>query len=74
MASRQLNIRLDASSADELEAHAFLRRVPVAALARDVLREFLDRVRDEPGLEGALVARAEHDRQRHGKVTHLHHP
>jgi hypothetical protein len=64
MASRQLNIRLDSSAGDQLDAHAFLRRVPAAALARDVILEFLREARDEPGLAEAMTARAERDRTR----------
>lgn len=65
MASRQLNIRLDAVAMDELEAHAFLRRLPAAALARDIVLKFLRETRDAPGLESAMMARADHD----GKST-----
>lgn len=62
MVSRQLNIRLDPAANEELEAHAYLHRVPVAAFARDLILKFLEERRDEPGLEAALEARAEHDR------------
>jgi hypothetical protein len=61
VASRQLNIRLDPVAADELEAHAFLRREPVTNLARDVIMKFLDDRRDEPGMDTARRARAEYE-------------
>jgi len=69
MASRQLNIRLEPSAADELEAHAFLRRVPAATVARDVILKFLREARNEPGLDTARKARAEHDRARRQEET-----
>ena len=62
MTSRQLNIRLDPSEADELEVHAFLRRVPTTTVARDVILKFLREARDEPGLDTARKARAEYER------------
>jgi hypothetical protein len=62
MASRQLNIRLNEAAIEELEAHAFLRRVQPATFARDIILNFLRDHRDEPGLEGAMKARADHDR------------
>jgi hypothetical protein len=61
MSTRQVNIRLDAIAADELEAHAFLRRLPAASLARDVIMQFLDDKRDEPGMETARRARVEYE-------------
>lgn len=78
MTSRQLNIRLDPAAADELEVHAFLRRVPAATVARDVILKFLHQARDEPGLDTARRARAEYDqamgaRQEEG-VTQLRPP
>jgi hypothetical protein len=66
MAGRQLNIRLDPAAADELEVHAFLRRQPAANVARDVIMEFLEARRDEPGMETARRARAEYEA---GSVT-----
>lgn len=73
MTSRQLNIRLEAAAIDELEAHAFLRRIPPGAFARDVILKFLQEARDEPGLEAAMKARADHDRasRQRRKVTPL---
>lgn len=73
MASRQLNIRLDEAAAEELEAHAFLRRAQPAALARDIILNFLRDNGDEPGLEAAMKSRADHDRasRRRAKVTPL---
>jgi hypothetical protein len=61
MASRQLNIRLDSTAMDELEAHAFLRRVPATTMARDVIMGFLREAQDEPGLDTARRARDEYD-------------
>lgn len=71
MASRQLNIRLDDAATEELEAHAFLRRVPPAALARDIILNFLRDNSDEQGLEAAINSRADHDRasRQRAKVT-----
>lgn len=60
-AGRQLNIRLSAAARDRLEALAFVRRTPSSTLARDILLDYLHRYQDEPGLEAALVALAEHD-------------
>ena len=60
-AGRQLNIRLSPAARDRLEALAFVRRVPSATLARDIVLDYLDRYRDEPGLQGALAALSEHD-------------
>lgn len=73
MAGRQLNIRLDEAAIDELEAHAFLRRVPPAALAREIILDFLRDNGDEPGLEAAKMSRADHDRasRQQAKVTPL---
>lgn len=73
MASRQLNIRLDERAAEELEAHAYLRRVQPAALARDIILAFLRDNGDEAGLEAAMKSRAEHDRvsRQRAKVTPL---
>jgi hypothetical protein len=73
VASRQLNIRLDEAAIEELEAHAFLRRVQPAALARDIILNFLRDNSDEPSLEAAMKSRADHDRvsQRQAKVTPL---
>lgn len=73
MASRQLNIRLDEAAIEELEAHAFLHRVPPAALARDIILNFLRDNGDESGLEAAMKSRADHDRvsRRQAKVTPL---
>jgi hypothetical protein len=62
VAGRQLNIRLDEAAIDEFEAHAFLRRVQPAALAREVILNFLRDNGDEPGLEAAKKSRADHDR------------
>lgn len=64
MASRQLNIRLEPAAADELEVHAFLRRVPAATVARDVILKFLREAQDEPGMDTARKARTEHDQAR----------
>jgi predicted transcriptional regulator len=58
---RQLNIRLSPAARDRLEALAFLRRVPSSTLARDIVLEYLERFRDEPGLQAALKALIEHD-------------
>jgi hypothetical protein len=73
VASRQLNIRLDAAATEEFEAHAFLRRVQPAALAREIILDFLRDNGDEPGLQAAMESRADHDRvSRQGaKVTPL---
>lgn len=73
MAGRQLNIRLDEPAVDELEAHAFLRRVPPAALAREIILSFLRDNSDEPGLEAAKKSRVDHDRasRQRAKVTPL---
>lgn len=73
MASRQLNIRLDATAIEELEAHAFVRRVQPAALAREIILDFLRDNDDEPGLEAARKSRADHDRvsRQQAKVTPL---
>jgi hypothetical protein len=73
VASRQLNIRLDEAATEELEAHAFLRRVQPAALARDIILDFLRDNSDEPSVEAAMKSRADHDRvsQRRAKVTPL---
>ena len=73
MAGRQLNIRLDEATIDELEAHAFLRRVPPAAFAREIILSFLRNNGDEPGLEAAKGSRADHDRasRQQAKVTPL---
>jgi hypothetical protein len=73
VASRQLNIRLDEPAIDELEAHAFLRRVAPAALAREIILNFLRDNGDEPGLEAAKRSRADHDRasRQQAKVTPL---
>ncbi len=62
MAGKQLNIRLDEAAIDEFEAHAFLRRAPPAALAREIILNFLRDNGDEPGLEAAKKSRADHDR------------
>jgi hypothetical protein len=74
VASRQLNIRLDEAAIEELEAHAFLRRVQPAALARDIILNFLRDNGDEPGLGTAMKSRADHDRvaRRRTNVTPLH--
>ncbi len=73
MVSRQLNIRLDAAAIEELEAHAYLRRIPAAALARDIILKFLREARHEPGLGAAMTARTDHDRasRQRKKVTPL---
>jgi len=70
---RQLNIRLDEAAIDELEAHAFLRRVQPAALAREIILNFLRDNGDEPGLEAARKSRADYDRasRQQAKVTPL---
>jgi hypothetical protein len=62
VAGRQLNIRLDEAAIDELEAHAFLRRVQPASLAREIILGFLRDNGDEPGLDAAKSSRADHDR------------
>jgi hypothetical protein len=71
MPSRQLNIRLEPAAADELEVHAFLRRVPPAVVARDVILEFLREARNDPGMDTARKARVEYDEalSKQGKVT-----
>jgi hypothetical protein len=69
MASRQLNVRLDPAAMDELEAHAYLRRIPATTMARDVIMQFLRTTSDEPGLEAARQARAEYDRSVHPQGT-----
>jgi hypothetical protein len=69
MASRQLNVRLDPAAMDELEAHAYLRRIPATTMARDVILEFLRAASDEPGLETARQARVEYDRSAHPPGT-----
>jgi hypothetical protein len=61
MTSRQLNIRLDPGAHDELEVHAFLRRLPAATVARDVILKFLYDARNEPGLDTARQAREEYE-------------
>lgn len=73
MASRQLNIRLDEAALEELEAHAFLRRVQPAVFARDIILNFLRDSRDESGLDGAIRSRADHDRasRQRSKITPL---
>jgi hypothetical protein len=73
VAGRQLNIRLDAAAFDEFEAHAFLRRVQSATLAREIILDFLRDNGDEPGLEAAKKSRADHDRasRQQAKVTPL---
>jgi hypothetical protein len=70
---KQLNIRLDEAAIDELEAHAFLRRAQPAALAREIILNFLRDNGDEPGLEAAKKSRADHDRasRQQAKVTRL---
>ena len=71
MASRQLNIRLDERATEELEAHAFLRRVQPAALARDIILDFLRDNSDEPSVEAAMKSRADRDKvsRQQAKVT-----
>jgi hypothetical protein len=70
MAGRQLNIRLESPALDELEGHAFLRRVTAGTVARDVILKFLREARDEPGLDDAMKARREHDRaQRQDEIV-----
>jgi len=73
VAGRQLNIRLDAAATEQLEAHAYLRRIPSAAFARDIILNFLRDNDDEPGLEAAMKSRADHDRvsRQRAKVTPL---
>jgi hypothetical protein len=73
VAGRQLNIRLDEAAIDELEAHAFLRRIQPAALAREIILNFLRENGDEPGLETAKKSRTDHDRasRQQAKVTPL---
>lgn len=73
MVGRQLNIRLDEGAIDELEAHAFLRRVQPATLAREIILNFLRDNGDEPGLDAAKKSRADHDRasRQQAKVTPL---
>jgi hypothetical protein len=73
VAGRQLNIRLDEAAIDEFEAHAFLRRVQPATLAREVILNFLRDNGDAPGLEAAKKSRADHDRasRQQAKVTPL---
>ena len=58
---RQLNIRLSPRERDQLEALAFLRRLPASVLARDVLFEYLQQHREDPGLQSVLKGLAEHD-------------
>jgi predicted transcriptional regulator len=59
--SRQLNLRLSPSVRDRLEALAFLRRTTPTALAREVVEDYIERHRTEPGLEDALHGLAQHD-------------
>jgi predicted transcriptional regulator len=59
--SRQLNLRLSPSVRDKLEALAFLRRTTATALAREVVEDFIELHRAEPGLEDALRGLAKHD-------------
>ncbi len=75
MTGRQLNIRLDPADRDRLEALAFVRRKPSAALAREIVLEYVAAHEGEPGMQSALASRAEHDRvdtaEAEGKVTKL---
>lgn len=61
MTGRQLNIRLDAADRDRLEALAYVRRTPAAALAREIVLEYVTAHEDEPGVRSALASLAEHD-------------
>jgi hypothetical protein len=74
MATRQLNIRLAPSALDELETHAFLRRVSPTVMARGIILEYLRRAREEPGFIEAMRARAEHDQQDHQNTVRPLHP
>jgi len=64
MTSRQLNIRLSPVARDRLEALAFVRRTQASTLARDVVLEYLELHANESGLEQALDALIERDRDR----------
>jgi hypothetical protein len=72
-AGRQLNIRLAPAVRDQLEALAFLRRIPSATLARDIVVEYLELHRHTPGLGAVLAGLSEHDRDesRSADVTQL---
>jgi predicted transcriptional regulator len=61
MPGRQLTIRLDAADRDKLEALAYVRRKPSAALAREIVVEYIASHQDERGVQAALASRAEHD-------------
>lgn len=73
MATRQLNLRLSDSDRDLLEAVGFVSRAQSAALARDILHEYLQAHRADPGVGLALEALASADAARPiGEVRRLH--
>ena len=69
MTGRQLNIRLDAADRDRLEALAYVRRTASAALAREIVLEFVAAHEDVPGLQSALASRVAHDHADKAEVT-----
>lgn len=75
MTGRQLNIRLDPADRDRLEALAYVRRKPSAALAREIVLAYVTAHESEPGVHCALASRAEHDgvdtAEAEAKVTKL---
>lgn len=69
MTGRQLNIRLDPTDRDRLEALAYVRRKQSAALAREIVLEYVAAHEDEPGVKSALTGRAERDRADEADAT-----
>lgn len=72
MTSRQLNIRLGPADRDRLEALAFVRRSTSAALAREIVLEYVSRHQNEAGVQTALSALAERD-SAEAEIAHVRH-
>jgi hypothetical protein len=53
----QINVRIDTSLAEVLEAAAFVERATVAELARGAIEGLARRYRAEPAIQDALRAR-----------------
>lgn len=55
--SRQLNVRLPEECVDVLEAAAFVRKKTTAAFIRDSLSQHIEKLKQDPDVARAVVAR-----------------
>lgn len=69
--SRQINLRVNESTAETLEAVAYVRGVTVSELIRLVVTADVDRERGHPAVQMAMEARAAYQGEADGTVRHL---